>query len=227
MRFAVDTGGTFTDLVVEDAEGGSTCSRRLRRRTIPRRVCSTSSSERRGISGTDRRILLGQAELFLHGTTHATNAILTGTTARTAFLTTRGHPDILLFREGGRTDIFDWSRPYPEPYVPRALTYEVPERIGAEGEIVRALDKTAATEDRPRAGSRRCRGRGDLGQPPGGQPRGGAGLGTGCPRRRLADRLGAQAACTRLPPYRSRKRRGALQWLMTSSRCTRSSMRCA
>lgn len=96
--------------------------------------------------GTDRRILLGQAELFPHGTSHATNAILTGTTARTAFLTTRGHPDILLFREGGRTDIFDWSRPYPEPYVPRALTYEVPERIGADGEIVRALDKTAATE---------------------------------------------------------------------------------
>jgi N-methylhydantoinase A len=77
----------------------------------------------------------------MHGTTRGLNAVLTGTTAKTAFLTTAGHPDILVFREGGRTDIFDLSRPYPEPYVPRSLTFEIPERIGPDGEIVRPLDE--------------------------------------------------------------------------------------
>ena len=44
--------------------------------------------------------LLSRGDLFIHGTTHATNAIVTGNTARTAFLTTKGHPDILVLREG-------------------------------------------------------------------------------------------------------------------------------
>ena len=69
--------------------------------------------------------------------------MLTGNTARTAFLTTEGHPDILLFREGGRTEIFDLSVPYPEPYVPRALTFEVPERVGPDGAVLRPLDEAA------------------------------------------------------------------------------------
>ena len=146
MRFAVDTGGTFTDLVVEDAEGQFHLYKAATTPDDPARgVLDVFEIAARDL-GTDRSSLLGQGELFIHGTTRATNAILTGTTARTAFLTTRGHPDILLFREGGRTDIFDWSRPYPEPYVPRSLTHEVPERIGADGEIVRPLDEAAAVE---------------------------------------------------------------------------------
>lgn len=146
MRFAVDTGGTFTDLVVEDADG----------RFRLYKAATTPDDPVQGVLdvlelaavdlGLERRELLGKGELFIHGTTRATNAILTGATARTAFLTTGGHPDILLFREGGRTGIFDWSRPYPEPYVPRSLTYQVPERIGAGGEVVRPLDEAGALE---------------------------------------------------------------------------------
>ena len=56
---------------------------------------------------------MAQGELFIHGTTHAINAILTGNTARTAFLTTEGHPDTLVIREGGRSDIFNFATPYP------------------------------------------------------------------------------------------------------------------
>ncbi len=146
VRFAVDTGGTFTDLVVEDAEGRFHLYKATTTPDDPAQgVLDVFEIAARDL-GTDRRNLLGRGELFIHGTTRATNAILTGMTARTAFLTTRGHPDILLFREGGRTDIFDWSRPYPDPYVPRSLTFEVPERIGADGAIVRPLDEAAAAE---------------------------------------------------------------------------------
>lgn len=54
--------------------------------------------------------LLSGAEIMIHGTTRSTNAVLTGTTAKTALLTTLGHRDVLLLREGGRTRPFDWSR---------------------------------------------------------------------------------------------------------------------
>lgn len=145
VRVAVDTGGTFTDLVLD--EGGTL--RVFKSPTTPhdpvRGVLDVLgvTAETLGIEVDE---LLARVELFVHGTTHATNAVLTNTTARTAFLTTKGHPDVLLFREGGRVRPFDFTRRYPEPYVPRALTFEVPERVGSEGEIVHALDEAATIE---------------------------------------------------------------------------------
>jgi N-methylhydantoinase A len=145
MRFAVDTGGTFTDLVIEDSE-------RLRLFKAP----TTPGNPVDGVLdvltvaaealGRSRRDLLGEGDLFVHGTTTATNSVITGRTARTAFLTTEGHPDVLVLREGGRIGLplFNYSIPYPQPYVPRSLTFEVPERIAADGEIVRPLDEAAA-----------------------------------------------------------------------------------
>ena len=119
MRFAVDTGGTFTDLIVEDGEG------RLHMYKAP----TTPDDPVEGVLATielaardwelDAKALLSRGDLLIHGTTIATNAALTGNTAKTAFLTTRGHPDILVIREAGRMGIslFDYSVPYPQPYV--------------------------------------------------------------------------------------------------------------
>ncbi|MEK9662232.1 MAG: hydantoinase/oxoprolinase family protein, partial [Alphaproteobacteria bacterium] len=87
--------------------------------------------------------LLGRGDMLIHGTTHAINAIITGNTAKTAFLTTAGHPDILVLREGGRIEPFNFTVPYPEPYVPRALTFEVPERIDSAGGVHTPLDEAA------------------------------------------------------------------------------------
>jgi N-methylhydantoinase A len=143
MRFAVDTGGTFTDLVIEDDDGRLSIHKSPTVPADPVRgildVFEVAARER----GTTRRELLGSAGVLIHGTTRGLNAVLTGGTARTAFLTTEGHPDVLVLREGGRTDIFDLRHPYPEPYVPRALTFQVPERIGAGGEVVKPLDEDA------------------------------------------------------------------------------------
>jgi N-methylhydantoinase A len=143
MRFAVDTGGTFTDLLVEDAAGEI---RMYKAATTPADpvqgvldALALAASDR----GTTLPGLLARGELLVHGTTHAINAILTGNTARTAFLVTQGHPDILVLREGGRTGIFDFTVPYPEPYVPKALTFEVPERITADGAVRTPLDEAA------------------------------------------------------------------------------------
>jgi N-methylhydantoinase A len=140
MRLAVDTGGTFTDLVVEDDSGAL---RLFKAPTVPEdpvRGVLACLDLAAAATKVDRTALLADSELFVHGTTRGLNAILTRTTARTAFVTTAGHRDILLYREGGRTQPFNHMREYPDPYVPRRLTYEVRERIGPAGEVIKTLD---------------------------------------------------------------------------------------
>ena len=46
-----------------------------------------------------------------------------------------------MFREGGRTEPFNFTVPYPEPYVPRSLTFEVPERVAYDGTVTEPLDE--------------------------------------------------------------------------------------
>ena len=91
----------------------------------------------------DRRSLLACGSTFIHGTTPAINSIVTKRTARTALLVTEGHPDILVLREGGRLQPFNHAVSYPEPYISRSLTYEVPGRILADGAIRSPLDESA------------------------------------------------------------------------------------
>ena len=141
FRITVDTGGTFTDVVVGDRLG------ELRIGKAPTTPDQAFAGVRDALSvvATDIDIelgeLLGDTEIFVYSTTRATNAILEGATARTAFLATEGFPDTLLLREGGKSSPFDLQTPYPEPYVPRHLTFEISERIDSEGNVMVALDE--------------------------------------------------------------------------------------
>ena len=141
MRFAVDTGGTFTDLVVESDDGGLRMYKAPTTPADPIAGVLETLAHAADDLGESREALLGRGEMLIHGTTHAINAIVTGNTARTAFLTTQGHPDVLVFREGGRIEPFNFTVPYPEPYVPRSLTYEVPERVAYDGSVTEPLDQ--------------------------------------------------------------------------------------
>jgi N-methylhydantoinase A len=146
MRFAVDTGGTFTDLIVEDDDGGLHMFKAATTPDDPiRGVIDSLESAAEGLN-TDLTSLLGRGDLFIHGTTHAINAIVTGNTAKTAFLTTEGHRDILVFREGGRMEPFNFTVPFPQPYIPRALTFEVPGRILADGSEMTPFDEAAVLQ---------------------------------------------------------------------------------
>ena len=145
LRLACDTGGTFTDLVVEDGDQ----IRLFKASTTP-------DDPVRGVLDAlalaadhyklDRRVFLERASMFVHGTTRAINAIITKKTAKTAFITTRGHKDILVIREGGRIEPFNFTVAYPEPYVARRYTFEVNERIDARGNVVTGLDEDAFIE---------------------------------------------------------------------------------
>ncbi|MDR6989175.1 N-methylhydantoinase A [Paenarthrobacter nitroguajacolicus] len=140
-RIAVDTGGTFTDIVVGSNSGDMAVGKALT--TYDRVFTGFEASVRRaaesvGWNGDD---VLRNADVIVYGTTHATNAVLTGKVAKTALLTTEGFADTLLLREGGRRDAFDSKAAYPPPYIPRQLTFEITERMSAEGDVLVALDE--------------------------------------------------------------------------------------
>ena len=150
-RITCDIGGTFTDVVVSDASGRMTIAKAL---TQPANLFDglRAALERAATDvGEPLAQLLARTSLFIFSTTQATNAILEGTTARTAFLCTEGFPDILVRREGGSLRPYDYSREFPAPYVARRLTLEIPERIDADGNVVKQLEQPAAVAQLARA----------------------------------------------------------------------------
>ena len=143
-RITCDIGGTFTDVVVSDSSGRLTVAKAL---TQPAHLFGgLRAALERAAEQLQEPLaaLLGRTSLFIFSTTQATNAILEGTTARTAFLCTEGFPDILVRREGGSLRPYDYTRAFGEPYVPRRLTFEIPERVDADGNVVSALDEAGA-----------------------------------------------------------------------------------
>jgi len=152
FRISVDTGGTFTDVVVDDEQGRLRIGKALTSRARAFEGIREGLAELAPAYGLTVEELLARTDFFTYGTTRSTNAIVEGRTARTAFFTTEGFPDVLLLREGGKLDPFK-QIPYPPPYVPRYLTFEIRERMDSEseafvpldeGSVVRAIDESRA-----------------------------------------------------------------------------------
>ncbi|PZX17169.1 N-methylhydantoinase A [Palleronia aestuarii] len=150
-RVGVDSGGTFTDICMFDEETG---------RFAVWKVPSTPDDPSRGISDavaqgmrnrTDARSDPARAIAYLgHGTTVATNALITHRGAKVGLLTTDGFRDLLEVGRQKRPDLYDIFADKPITLVPRALRFEVPERVLHTGEILAPLDE-AAVRDRARA----------------------------------------------------------------------------
>lgn len=138
LRIAVDIGGTFTDVVLE--ESGRRLTRKLL--TTPQRP------EQAVLEGV--RLILADAErgfadvdVFVHGTTLATNAVIERRGARTALIATEGFRDVLDIANESRYDQYDLSIEKPRPLVPRALRFTVPERMDVHGRARLDLDEAA------------------------------------------------------------------------------------
>lgn len=149
FHISVDTGGTFTDVVLVDDSGEPRLGKAL---TTPHRAFEGISEGLKSLAAQydlDLSQLLARTNTFIYGTTRSTNAVVEKTTARTAFFTTEGFPDILLLKEGGKPHPFKHLA-YPAPLIPRRLTWEVKERIDADGSIYIPLDeesvRTAVTQ---------------------------------------------------------------------------------
>ena len=136
VRLGVDVGGTFTDFALSTSKGIKT----LKLLTTP------DAPERAIIAGIER--LLEESSLsanqitnFVHGTTLATNAIISRNGARTALLTTEGFRDVLVQGDESRFDQYDINISKPEPLVPRWWRYTIRERLSAHGDILLPLDE--------------------------------------------------------------------------------------
>jgi len=137
-RIAVDIGGTFTDLAAWRADSGG--FRRAKVLTVP-------DAPVRGVVAAIEKagIELSEASMFLHGSTIAINAVLQGTGARTALLTTRGFRDVLEMGRKNRPDMYNlFFKPPPCP-IPREHRLEVDERLSASGQEIKALDPAQVT----------------------------------------------------------------------------------
>ena len=134
LRICVDTGGTFTDVVVADREGALVSAKALTRVSNPWEGIKEALEVLSAHARTTVSDLLARCTTLSYATTLSTNAILTGSVPITAFVTTEGFPDILTLRHGGRPDPFDFATPFPRPYIPRSLTFELRGRMSAEGE---------------------------------------------------------------------------------------------
>lgn len=137
MRLGIDTGGTFTDIVSVDPEG----------RVDIAKVPSSRPGDPEGIlDGIDSAIgSLESVELFIHGTTMATNALIEKRGARCALIATEGFRDLLEIRRANRPkegmlDI-DWDP--PDVLIPRRFRCTVPERVNYRGEVLIPLDEDA------------------------------------------------------------------------------------
>lgn len=144
-RISVDTGGTFTDVVIADDAGALHVAKALTTYERAFDGLAAALSDIAATLGRDLRALLAETDAFTYGTTRATNAIVEHKRARTAFFTTEGFPDILLLREGGKLDPFR-QMAFPPPYVPRHLTWEIRERMDSDGTAYRALDEASTVE---------------------------------------------------------------------------------
>lgn len=138
-RIAFDVGGTFTDLCLQETATGR------------QRVHKVRSTPHNPAEGIERgvRDLLDQAGIdgtalhFIgHGTTQVTNRIIEGKGARLAIVTTEGFRDVLEIARQARPHLYDYRVTRPPPLARRADRFELRERLGADGAVVTALDRT-------------------------------------------------------------------------------------
>ncbi len=133
-RLAVDIGGTFTDVVLLDGESG---------RVVVDKTLTTPGAPLNGVRTGVTQLLakagVTPAEItapIVHATTLITNALIEGKTGRAGLVTTKGFGDTLLIRDEHRYDMYDLQIEFPAPPIPRDLTFEVDERVSAQGQVL-------------------------------------------------------------------------------------------
>src|SRR4051812_25102057 len=130
MLLGVDVGGTFTDAVLLDGPVVHTA-----------KVPTTPREESAGVMRAVEAVLARagaaaeEVEVFAHGMTVGTNALLEERGARTALVATRGFADVLEIGRQDRPHLYRLCAPKPTPLVPAELRFEAAERVGPEGVV--------------------------------------------------------------------------------------------
>jgi len=135
-RVGVDTGGTFTDIVLSSDDGA----------LITKKLLSTPDDYSRAIvNGTNSALrdigLSGSSiEEVVHGSTVVTNTCIELKGAKVGLITTKGFRDVLEIGRGRMPVMYDVFWQKPVPLAPRYLRVEVDERVNTKGEILHPLD---------------------------------------------------------------------------------------
>jgi N-methylhydantoinase A len=136
FRVGMDSGGTFTDIVVLDMEAAQwKLYKILSQRENPAAVLHAALDKASTGEEITVEEFVEQTEMMVIGTTVATNALLQHRGAKTGLLGTRGHTDVLEIREGHKEDghRYDWDYPQATMLVPSSLRIPITERVFADG----------------------------------------------------------------------------------------------
>ena len=141
IRVGADVGGTFTDVVLADAEGNVWTYK------VPSTPPDFETAVLKGISQLlgDTTASGSDVAEVVHGTTVATNAVLEQRGALTALVTTRGFRDVLELRRIRAPQMYDLFFEKPPELVERFLRFEISERLSAQGEVLTPLDPDELT----------------------------------------------------------------------------------
>ena len=126
----IDTGGTFTDIVVLERGSNADAMRHCKVLSDP----SDPSSPI--VEGLKRLGLENRPLQIVHGTTVGTNAVLEGKGARVAYISSKGFADVLTLGRQEREQVYQLRQAEAEPPVPRDLCLEVSTRIAADGSLL-------------------------------------------------------------------------------------------
>ncbi len=136
-RIGIEIGGTFTDLVWQGADGA----------LVVHKVLSTPEALHQAVMRAldESGARLDAVGHVVHGSTVATNALLTRRGAPTGLLTTKGFRDVIEIGTHDRSDnVYEILYRKPRPPLPRRLVREVAERIAADGAIIEPIDLDSA-----------------------------------------------------------------------------------
>ena len=136
---AIDIGGTFTDAVLRGSDGSLTVDKTL---TTHHDLLEGFF---RGVDLVLTKAGVGPEAVdgvVVHATTVVTNALIERKGQPTALITTKGFADVLSIRNEHRYEMYDPQIEFAEPLIARALTFEVDERVLADGTVLRGVDPT-------------------------------------------------------------------------------------
>ena len=134
IKMAVETGGTFTDLIWVGKDG------QVRTHKVPSTPVDPSGGVIQGLEEALGDEIQQMTQMF-HGSTAATNAVLERKGCRAGLITTRGFRDVLAIQRQTRANVYAVAFEKPRPLIPLNLIREVTERIGVNGEVIAPLNE--------------------------------------------------------------------------------------
>jgi N-methylhydantoinase A len=138
---AVDIGGTFVDVVLRAPDGTLTVDKTLTTHHDLLEGFFRAVDLALGKAGVEASALTG---VVVHATTVVTNALIERRGAPTALVVTKGFADVLSIRNEHRYEMYDPQIEFAPPLIPRELTFELDERVLADGTVLKGVDPAEA-----------------------------------------------------------------------------------